>query len=191
MLGIFGHAWASQYGRQPDGVAADTWATALAGITGPQLAAGLQACIVEGHEFPPSAGRFRAMCYGIPSFARVEHEIRAYDLRMGARSRFTYAAWQYVDPQAYRLADARDSRRMLRDAYDMAKTDVMMGHALPDPPVGELAHATKQPEQQEETAEQRAARIERQRLKVGEIAQSLAADDVAMVGKMAAAGPDA
>ena len=64
---------------QPEGAAADTWAAALAGLTGAQIAEGLRACVAEGEEFPPNAPRFRAMCLGIPSLARVRLEFSAPD----------------------------------------------------------------------------------------------------------------
>lgn len=129
MAAMYGHTWASQYGTQPEGTAADTWAAALAGLTGPQIAEGLRACVVEGEEFPPNAPRFRAMCCGIPSLARVRLEFTQGDAE---RSPFTRSVWMLIDGYAYRHASARDSDRMLRDAYELAREQAMRGVALPE-----------------------------------------------------------
>lgn len=129
MLGMYGHTWASQFGNQPEGTAADTWAAALAGLTGPQMATGLQACVAEGKEFPPGAPRFRAMCLGIPSLAQVRHELCAKD---ADRSPFTRSVWSFVDGYAHRNANQRDAARMVAEAYDMAHDLRMRGAPLPE-----------------------------------------------------------
>lgn len=139
MLGMYGHAWASQNGTTPSGVTAETWGAALAGLDRLQLAAGLRACVVEGREFPPSAPRFRAMCLGIPPFERVRIEVTQPD---ADRSPFTRAAWMHVDGYRYRHASAQDADRMLRAAYDIAHDLVMQGHSLPEP---SLAIAAPEP----------------------------------------------
>lgn len=130
MAAMYGHSWASQYGTQPEGPAADTWAAALAGLTGPQIAEGLRACVTEGEEFPPNAPRFRAMCLGIPTLARVRLEISHADAESCA---FTRAVWRFIDGYAYRQASARDADRMLRDAYELAREETMRGVPLPGP----------------------------------------------------------
>lgn len=67
MAEIYGHRWTSQYGEtDTDG----TWARGLVGITGAQLAAGLQRCVNQGNkraqngeqDWPPSLGEFRGYC---------------------------------------------------------------------------------------------------------------------------------
>lgn len=123
---MFGHTWASQYGTVAAGLAADTWGAVLTGLTAEQLANGLHACAAEGREFPPSAPRFRGMCLGIPSFARIQLEIRD-----GDPSPFAIATWSKVDGYAYRNAQADKAERMLRAAYDLAVESVMRGEPLP------------------------------------------------------------
>lgn len=141
MTALYGHTWASAHGasvtRSPidarltiDG---ETWQRALVGITGTQFAAGLEACIAEGGEFPPSAPRFRAMCLGIPTFAQVRLELRGE-----VRSRFAVLVWQGIDGFRYRQATADQAERMLQDAYSLAREHVMRGGALPDLPVARI-----------------------------------------------------
>lgn len=136
MTALYGHAWASAHGasvtRSPDDarltIDGETWQRALAGVTGQQFAAGLDACITEGGEFPPSAPRFRAMCLGIPPFARVKLETTMAD---AARSPFTRFVWGFVDGYAFRQADMRAADALLRAAYDVAVEARMHGAELP------------------------------------------------------------
>jgi len=137
MLGMYGHTWASQFGVQPEGTAAETWAASLAGLSGPQLAAGLQACVAEGSEWPPGAPRFRAMCLGIPSFVAVQYEVTRADAE---RSPFTRSVWQFIDGYAYRHASARECQKLLQAAYDRARDMVMRGVPLPEPIAGAIDH---------------------------------------------------
>lgn len=128
MSAMYGHAWASQYGTQPQGVAADTWAASLSGLSGQQLATGLQRCIAEGAEFPPSAPRFRLMCFDIPSFEAVRNEITRADTE---RSPFCRMVWSFVDGHVYRQTGGREAVAMLRAAYDRAVEERMHGAPLP------------------------------------------------------------
>jgi len=135
MLALYGNTWASQFGVEAKGIAAQTWASALVGVTSEQLAVGLNACVVEGREFPPNAPRFRAMCFGVPKFERVQLELRKPD----TASRFTRAVWLHVDGHRYRAADtARGQEAILRAAYDLVHEAVMRGEPLPDEPVAAL-----------------------------------------------------
>ncbi len=125
---MYGHTWASAYGDAPSGTTAETWASCLAGVTTPQITEGLRACVAEGAEFPPSAPRFRAMCLGIPSLAMVRLELRGTE-----HSQFTRAVWANIDGYRYRLASADQADRLLRDAYDLTREQVMRGMTLPVP----------------------------------------------------------
>ena len=128
MLGMYGHTWASAYGDAPNGTTAETWASTLAGVSNQQIADGLRACVAEGGEFPPSAPRFRAMCLGIPSLALVR-----LDIRSGEHSQFTRAVWANLDGYRFRQSSADAADRMLREAYDLTREQVMRGEALPQP----------------------------------------------------------
>lgn len=64
---IYGHRWFSAYGEyaQADGRATntvETWRKGLAGITPEQVAAGLEACLAQGAEWPPTLPEFRKLC---------------------------------------------------------------------------------------------------------------------------------
>lgn len=128
---MFGHTWTSQYGPKPHGIGGDTWATALGGVTPAQLADGLRATLALGGEFPPSAPKFRAMCFSIPSLAVVRNEILGRDTE---RTPFGRLVWQHLDTYRARHADADKADRMVRDAYEIAREHVMRGGALPEDP---------------------------------------------------------
>jgi hypothetical protein len=139
MAALYGNAWTSQYGDDPNNDAARTWASALAGLTGEQLATGLRACVAEGREFPPSAPRFRGMCLGIPDFSAVNNEILT--TTSDKRTAFARLVWSFiVDPYAYRHCSAKDAERLRRDAYEQACEHLMTGGGLPPEPAGELEH---------------------------------------------------
>lgn len=139
MCSMFGHSWASQYGAKPDGVAAETWATALAGVSNAQIAQGLRETVALGSEFPPSAPRFRALCMGIPSFAHVRRSITTKE-----RTPFMTLVWRNLDNYRFAISDQRAADQMLRDAYEIARDHVMRGGELPEPPIAEIEH--KEPE---------------------------------------------
>lgn len=124
---MYGHAWASQNGDQATGITAETWASCLAGVTPTQIADGLRACLAEGAEFPPSAPRFRGMCLGIPSLAMVRLEIRG-----GEHGPFTRAVWGNLDGYRFRQSSTDLADRLLRDAYDLTREQVMRGQPLPE-----------------------------------------------------------
>lgn len=134
MVGLYGHTWHSAHGASPQDdhgrltISGDTWSKALMGLSGSQLAAGLEACIAEGDDFPPAAGRFRAMCLGIPTFAQVRVEATVPDAE---RSPFTRSVWQFLDGYAFRQASSRDGEKLLREAYEAAREARMRGAPLP------------------------------------------------------------
>lgn len=129
MAALFGHTWTSAYGDNPRSIAGAEWARTLAGLSRAEVEAGLDVCRVVGAEWPPSAPRFRAMCLGIPSFARVKDETLRSDAE---RSPFTRLVWGHVDGYAHRHADTRTADKILREAYDRAVEDRMSGTPLPD-----------------------------------------------------------
>lgn len=159
MAAMYGHTWTSAYGDNPGGMAADTWSVALTGLSPEQLATGLRACVSEGAEFPPSAPRFRAMCLGIPSFDAVNHELLTLD--SANRSPFARLVWTHIDGYQHRHARAEDAKRMRREAYEVAREQVMRGEPLPEPIAGEIEHqAPPQPQGIPETKEARLAKLQ-------------------------------
>lgn len=136
MGALFGHTWTSQYGDAPAGIAGDTWAAALAGLSGAQVAVGLRETLVLGSEFPPSAPHFRALCFGIPSWPSVKPHMRP-----GAPppTAFVRAMWSRIDGWSFQRADADKAERMARDAYETTRESVMRGEQLPVEPVAFIA----------------------------------------------------
>lgn len=61
MANLYGFKFTSQFGEYP----ADDWATVMTGVTGRQIADGLNACLDRFPEWPPGAAQFRALCLGI------------------------------------------------------------------------------------------------------------------------------
>ncbi|MBJ2290731.1 hypothetical protein JFT44_12375 [Pseudomonas sp. MF5691] len=80
MSEMYGHRWTSNFGVSAD--PGHSWATVLKGLTGQQIANGLNTLVEKGDEFdwPPPANVFRSMCLqvkGLPSEAQAWDEARA------------------------------------------------------------------------------------------------------------------
>lgn len=80
MSEMYGHRWTSNFGVSAD--PGHSWASVLKGITGQQIANGLNALVEKADEFdwPPPANVFRAMCLqvkGLPSEAQAWDEARS------------------------------------------------------------------------------------------------------------------
>ena len=142
MTSAYGHSWTSVHGTSPQDPATgdltvdgDTWSRALAGLTAQQVGAGLDGCLREAEDFPPSVGRFRAMCLGIPQLSTIRYELGCYrrnERHFTTWSPFTQLVWRYIDSWAYDNADAKTAERILRDAYAEARAHVMEGGDLPE-----------------------------------------------------------
>jgi hypothetical protein len=147
MASRYGHAWVSQYGPLPDGIAAAEWRETLAGLTSAQLREGFDADRSRGAEWPPSSTRFRALCLGIPTIASVRSEINSrershVDVNV---SRFARGVWSRMDSYGYRNGTGKQQERILADAYDLTREFVMDGGTLPVDPVA-LVEAPKRAE---------------------------------------------
>lgn len=129
MAEIYGHKWTSAYGEDAGASAGQTWAKGLAGLTGTQIAFGLSAALASADEWPPTLPKFRALCFGIPSFGVVRSEINARDSK---RSPFAMLVWSRLDGVRYRAADADKADRLLREAYDESVEHVVRGGDLPE-----------------------------------------------------------
>lgn len=141
MVVMYGAAWTNDNDDAPqsdDGVltlVAEVWREGLTGITGEQMALGLQRCIVCHPEWPPRIGQFRALCLNVPTLTELRLELRVPD---GPRSPFARLVFQNLDAHLYRTSDARTSERMLTEAYAVAREHVMRGGELPAPAVAEI-----------------------------------------------------
>lgn len=135
MAALFGNTWVSSYGASPAGIGADTWAKALAGVTPLQIANGLRETLVLGSDFPPSAPRFRRLCFGIPSLLAVKGIMRRNEF-----DRFVCLMRMKLDSYVFARVDQRTADRMLKEAYDEAAEHVMRGGELPPIPEAQIEH---------------------------------------------------
>lgn len=128
MVAIYGHAWITNYGSNPEGLGGDTWAAGLAGLTGAQLAEGLRACALAGEDWPPSLGKFRRFCFCIPDIEAVSVMLKPGAVEVSPFARLVYAN---LDAYELRRADARTARQIIRGAYALASKYVLAGGELP------------------------------------------------------------
>lgn len=72
MTEIFGHRWTANFGVSAD--PGHSWASVLKGLTGTQIANGLNILVEKGDEFdwPPPANVFRAMCLQVPGMPSIK-----------------------------------------------------------------------------------------------------------------------
>lgn len=80
MASIYGHKWTSSFGDEDKN---ETWGRGLAGITPQQLADGLETCVTQNFDWPPSLPEFRGLCLGVNGNLSAEDEaIEAQQRRM-------------------------------------------------------------------------------------------------------------
>lgn len=150
MVVIYGAAWTNDSDETPhqeDGslsLVAEVWREGLTGITGPQMALGLQRTIVCHPDWPPRIGQFRALCLAVPTLTELRLELRAPD---AVRSPFARLVFQNLDAHLYRTSDMRTSERMLTEAYAVAREHVMRGGPLPEPAVAAIEEKAAAPYQ--------------------------------------------
>lgn len=144
MSEIFGPRWTSAFGEDAGGGAGQTWAKGLAGLTVDQVAAGVEAVIVAGQDWPPMLPVFRAMCLGIPP---VETILDYFRKTAGRRdpSGFERLVWSYVDGWTFARARSADADAMIRAAYGQAREFVLRGGQLPPDPIATLEQAEPEP----------------------------------------------
>lgn len=138
MAGIaaFGHKWSSAYGELPvddDGnltICGQLWASTLAGIDDRTMLDTLAHFANRGDEWPPVVGELRLRCLGVPTFARVDYELRTPAV---VQSPVTQAVWAVLDRAVYRQLSGAVAERRLRDAYEVVLEILARGEPLPKP----------------------------------------------------------
>lgn len=106
MTGMYGHKWTSVHGETDE---QGIWGKCLAGITGQQIAIGMQACATRtGDEakWPPSAPEFREMCMAGVSALGIPDVALAWREAVNASTDPT--TWRFSHPivqEAARLTD--------------------------------------------------------------------------------------
>lgn len=147
MAAIYPNRWRAAMGEspnKPDGgltVYGDTWAKGLSGLQPEEIARGLEACITRADPWPPVLAEFRALCLAIPTLAQVREDLTR---EHADREPFTVMVGRRLDGHRYRMADAREGDRLLREAYDDAREARMRGEPLPQPLV-KVTHDTTPP----------------------------------------------
>lgn len=132
MVARYGHRWIAHYGDAPDGLAGAEWRETLAGVTREMLREGFRRDAVRGDDWPPSSPAFRALCFNIPSLAEIERLVRP---GCAATTPFARLVMGCIDGWEYQRADSDKARRMVQDAYALARDHVLSGGELPDEPV--------------------------------------------------------
>ncbi len=180
-VGAWGHRWTTHFGELPVGdngaltLVGNLWAQGLSGYSADQLLAAMGKFIAQGDEWPPNLPMMVAQCAGIPSLNAVRLELRD---REAARTGFTRLVWRYLDSYALGRADTDRHDRMVRDAYDLARENVLAGRE--SIPTDSAALPAPVPERAKREDVQPAG------VSIAEARRALGLD-----GKTAAAGPDA
>ncbi|MCA5970197.1 hypothetical protein KBY08_00515 [Pseudomonas sp. P135] len=137
MAEFYGHRWTSNFGviAEPG----HTWARALTGITGDQIANGMHALMERGDEFdwPPPVNVFRAMCVqvkGLPSEAQAWDEARS-----GA---YTHEAVRIAAEatSTFDLHGSDSNDKALRQRFERNYAIVMRRAQTGQPLEGRIAH---------------------------------------------------
>ena len=149
MSEMYGHRWTSNFGVSAD--PGHSWASVLKGLTGHQIANGLNTLVEKGDEFdwPPPANVFRVMCLqvsGLPSEAQAWDEARAgtYShpaVRIAAEATSTHD-----------LHTGSNNDKALRQRFERNYAIVMRRAQTGQPLEGRIAkglsHASMRPRQQ-------------------------------------------
>lgn len=149
MSEMYGHRWTSNFGVSAD--PGHSWASVLKGLTGQQIANGLNTLVEKGDEFdwPPPANVFRAMCVqvpGLPSEAQAWDEARAgtYShpaVRIAAEATSTFD-----------LHTAKNNDKALRQRFERNYAIVMRRAQTAQPLEGRIAkglsHDSMRPREQ-------------------------------------------
>lgn len=130
------------------------WASALAGITGQQLAVGLMAVIASGEKWPPSAPEFRALCDARPTAESLglptEEKAFAEAVRK-THPAMAHATWSHdavyhaaVECGFYNLQTLQQdaSRKLFARNYSLAVRDLIDGKPLKARPLA-LTHGVE------------------------------------------------
>ncbi|WP_254152379.1 hypothetical protein [Pseudomonas syringae] len=137
MAEFYGHRWTSNFGviAEPG----HTWARALTGITGDQIANGMHALMERGDEFdwPPPVNVFRAMCVqvkGLPSEAQAWDEARS--------GTYTHEAVRIAAEatSTFDLHGSHSNDKALRQRFERNYAIVMRRAQTGQPLEGRIAH---------------------------------------------------
>lgn len=138
MTSMYGHKWTSAHGLDDgNGV----WARAMGGITGAQIAHGMQRCLDQKLEWPPSAPQFRSMCDAAPADFGLPEERKAFNEAcrnahpaMAGIAKWSHDAVYHAAHETgfYNLntLNHKDSSKLFSRNYAIAVRMVMSGEKL-------------------------------------------------------------
>ena len=137
MSEMYGHRWTSNFGVSAD--PGHSWASVLKGLTGQQIANGLNTLVEKGDEFdwPPPANVFRAMCVqvpGLPSEAQAWDEARA--------GKYSHPAVRIAAEatSTFDLKSANHNDKALKQRFERNYAIVMRRAQTGQPLEGRIAH---------------------------------------------------
>lgn len=115
MAEMYGHRWTANFGVSAD--PNHSWATVLKGITGQQIANGLNALVEkpDDYDWPPPANAFRAMCLQVPG---LPTEAQAWDEAL--RGEYSHKAVKIAaeNTSTFDLRTARQGDKALRQRFE-------------------------------------------------------------------------
>lgn len=159
MTEMYGHRWTSSFGDIPKPDSA--WAIVLKGLSGQQLANGLNVLVHKGDEYdwPPPANVFRSLCLQMPGLPTEDEaweqalrgEYRHEIIRIAAEKTGTF------DLKAGRLTDKHLRARFNRN-FAILRSRAITGKPLTDAIPAGIEHDTRTPMQVQFAQSHREAR---------------------------------
>ena len=135
MTETYGHRWTSNFGVSADQNHA--WAKHLSGVTGRQIANGLNALsgVVDG--WPPSAPEFRAMCLQVPG---LPSEAQAWDEARSGKYSHKAVKIAAEATSTFDLHSGRSNDKALKQRFERNYAIVMRRAQTGQPLEGRIAH---------------------------------------------------
>lgn len=135
MTETYGHRWTSNFGVSVDQNHA--WAKHLSGVTGRQIANGLNALsgVVDG--WPPSAPEFRAMCLQVPG---LPSEAQAWDEARSGKYSHKAVKIAAEATSTFDLHSGRSNDKALKQRFERNYAIVMRRAQTGQPLGGRIAH---------------------------------------------------
>ena len=137
MTEMYGHRWTANFGEKAD--SDHSWASVLKGITGQQIANGLNALVDKADEFswPPPANVFRAMCLQVPG---LPSEAQAWDEARSGKYSHKAVKIAAEATSTFDLHSGRSNDKALKQRFERNYAIVMRRAQTGQPLEGRIAH---------------------------------------------------
>lgn len=137
MTEMYGHRWTASFGEKAD--PDHSWASVLKGITGQQIANGLNALVDKPDEYdwPPPANVFRAMCLQVPG---LPSEAQAWDEARSGKYSHPAVRIAAEATSTFDLHSAPNSDKALRQRFERNYAIVTRRAQTGQPLEGRIAH---------------------------------------------------